>query len=51
MLRRYYAPYAALALEHGAGLNIVAASANSTDDCLAAFELARILLERGHLRA
>lgn len=41
---------AALAVEHGAGLSIVAASANSTDDCLAAFELARILLQEGQLR-
>jgi hypothetical protein len=41
---------AALAAEHRAGLSVVAASANSTDDCLAAFEVVRILLQGGHLR-
>ena len=41
---------AALAGEHDAGLSVIAASANSTDDCLAAFELARILLQGGELR-
>jgi hypothetical protein len=41
---------AALAVEHRAGLSVVAASANSTDDCLAAFEVVRILLQGGHLR-
>ena len=33
-----------LAREHGVGLSVVAASANSLDDCMAAFEVARILL-------
>lgn len=41
---------AELARRHRAGLTLVAASANSTDDCLGAFELARILAEGGHLR-
>ena len=40
---------AALAREHDAGLSVVAASANSMDDCLAAFEVARILLQAGDL--
>ena len=40
----------ALAKEHGADPTIVAASANSADDCLAAFELGRRLIETGFLR-
>lgn len=40
----------ALAAAHGAGLTLVAASANSADDVLAASELARILIRRGFLR-
>ena len=39
-----------LADEHNADLSIVAASANSTDDCLGAFELARRLIAEGFLR-
>lgn len=38
-----------LAEEHAADLSIVAASANSTDDCLAAFELARRVIAEGFL--
>lgn len=38
-----------LAEEHSADLSIVAASANSTDDCLAAFELARRVVAEGFL--
>lgn len=41
---------AALAGEHEAGLSIVAASANSLDDCLGAYELARRVVEEGFLR-
>ena len=40
----------ALAEEHDAGLTIVAASANSTDDWLAAQEIARRVVEKGFLR-
>ena len=39
-----------LAEEHSTDLSIVAASANSTDDCLAAFELARRLMAEGFLQ-
>lgn len=39
-----------LADEHSADLSIVAASANSTDDCLAAFELARRVVAEGFLQ-
>jgi len=39
-----------LADEHSADLSIVAASANSTDDCLAAFELARRVMAEGYLQ-
>ncbi|HEX6207464.1 MAG TPA: hypothetical protein VF058_03810 [Actinomycetota bacterium] len=39
----------ALCEEHAAGLTIVAASANSLDDVLAAQELARRVIERGFL--
>lgn len=39
-----------LAREHGVGLTIVAASANSADDALAAFEIARRVVESGFLR-
>ena len=38
-----------LAEEHSTDLSIVAASANSTDDCLAAFELARRVVAEGFL--
>lgn len=41
---------ARLAREHGAGLTLVAASANSADDALAAFEIARRIVELGFLR-
>jgi hypothetical protein len=41
---------AELAQRHRAGLSVVAASANSADDCLGAFEIARILAEDGRLR-
>lgn len=41
----------ALCEEHGADLSIVAASANSLDDVLAAQELARRVVARGFLRA
>jgi hypothetical protein len=40
----------ALAEEHGRDLSIVAASANSADDCLAAFEIARRVIHEGFLR-
>jgi hypothetical protein len=40
----------ALADEHGADLAVVAASANSADDCLAAFEIARRVISEGFLR-
>lgn len=39
-----------LADEHSTDLSIVAASANSTDDCLAAFELARRVMAEGFLQ-
>jgi hypothetical protein len=39
-----------LAGEHDADLAIVAATANSTDDVLAAFELARVVIAEGFLR-
>jgi hypothetical protein len=39
-----------LADEHSTDLSIVAASANSTDDCLAAFEVARRLMAEGFLQ-
>jgi hypothetical protein len=38
-----------LAEEHETDLSIIAASANSTDDCLAAFELARRVVAEGFL--
>jgi hypothetical protein len=38
-----------LADEHSTDLSIVASSANSTDDCLAAFELARRIMSEGFL--
>ncbi len=40
----------ALADAHGGKLTVVASSANSSDDCLAAFELARALMAGGFLR-
>jgi hypothetical protein len=40
----------ALADEHGRDLTIVAASANSADDCLAAFEIGRRVITEGFLR-
>lgn len=40
----------ALADEHARDLAIVAASANSADDCLAAFEIARRIITEGFLR-
>lgn len=40
----------ALADEHGRDLAIAAASANSADDCLAAFEIARRVITEGFLR-
>lgn len=40
----------ALADEHGADLAVVAASANSADDCLAAFEIGRRVITEGFLR-
>jgi hypothetical protein len=40
----------ALADEHGADLAVVAASANSADDCLAAFEIGRRVVTEGFLR-
>jgi hypothetical protein len=39
-----------LADEHSTDLSIVAASANSTDDCLAAFEVARRVMAEGFLQ-
>lgn len=42
---------AEIARRHRAGLSVVAASANSADDCLGAFEIARILIEDGRLRS
>jgi hypothetical protein len=39
-----------LASQNGGALTIVAASANSTDDCLAAFEVARAIIDQGFLR-
>jgi hypothetical protein len=39
-----------LADENSADLSIVAASANSTDDCLGAFELARRVVAEGFLQ-
>lgn len=39
-----------LAEEHDADLSIIAASANSADDCLGAFELARIVIAEGFVR-
>ncbi|HWC31654.1 MAG TPA: hypothetical protein VG709_00835 [Actinomycetota bacterium] len=39
-----------LAREHRAGLTIAAATANSADDVVAAFELARAILSEGFLR-
>ncbi|MBK5115930.1 MAG: hypothetical protein JJE23_03315 [Thermoleophilia bacterium] len=41
---------AALAREHEVGLSVIAASANSSDDCLGAFDLAQTLIREGHLR-
>jgi hypothetical protein len=40
----------ALAGEHRADLSVVAATANSSDDCLAAFEIARRIITEGYLR-
>jgi len=40
----------ALAGEHRADLSVVAATANSSDDCLAAFEIARRVITEGFLR-
>jgi hypothetical protein len=40
----------ALAGEHRADLSVVAATANSSDDCLAAFEIARRIITEGFLR-
>ena len=39
-----------LAEEHGTNLSLVAATANSADDCLAVFELARRVIAEGYLR-
>jgi len=39
-----------LALRHGTGLTVVAASANSADDALAAWAIARTVIEGGFLR-
>lgn len=39
-----------LADEHGADITVVAASSNSADDCLAAFQIARIIIAEGFLR-
>jgi hypothetical protein len=39
-----------LAREHETDVSIVAASANSTDDCLAAFEFARRMVAEGFLQ-
>jgi len=39
-----------LADRHGGALSLVAASANSTDDCLAAFEVARAVIDQRFLR-
>jgi hypothetical protein len=40
----------ALADEHGTNLAVVAASANSADDCLGAFEIGRRIITEGFLR-
>jgi hypothetical protein len=39
-----------LADEHGADITVVAASSNSADDCLAAFQIARIIIADGFLK-
>ncbi len=39
-----------LANQNGGALTVVASSANSTDDCLAAFEVARAIIDQGFLR-
>jgi hypothetical protein len=39
----------ALADEHAADISVVAASSNSADDCLAAFQIARIIISEGFL--
>lgn len=39
-----------LVTEHATGLSVVAASANSTDDCLGAFEIARAIIAEGFLQ-
>jgi len=41
---------ASLARKHTTGLTVVAASANSADDCLGAFEIARRIVALGFLR-
>jgi hypothetical protein len=40
----------ALADEHAADITVVAASSNSADDCLAAFQIARIIIAEGFLK-
>lgn len=40
-----------LAIAHRAPVSIIASSANSMDDCLGAFEIAKKMIERGFLRA
>jgi hypothetical protein len=40
----------ALADEHSADITVVAASSNSADDCLAAFQIARIIIAEGFLK-
>lgn len=40
-----------MARESGAGLTVVAASSNATDDLLAAFEIARAMVIEGYLRS
>jgi hypothetical protein len=40
----------ALADEHAADITVVAASSNSADDCLAAFQIARIIIADGFLK-
>ncbi|MDQ3991318.1 MAG: hypothetical protein M3245_03280, partial [Actinomycetota bacterium] len=39
-----------LAREHQTGITVVASTANSADDCMAAFEVARAILAEGFLR-
>lgn len=40
----------ALANEHAADLTVVASTANSADDCLAAFHIARVIMAAGFLK-